>query len=122
MPTADLTSTQTLDTTNDSVVIVNYIEGIPGGRTLDVTGFTPDTISAGHVIIQEDSSGDYKPLPTSGTLPSGHSYAGILSASVKKDKPFASIMYRGTVNTAYAPYTIASAAQTALSLIKFINQ
>lgn len=121
MPTADLTSSQSLDTTNDSVVIVNYIEGIPGGRTLNVTGFTEDNISAGHVIIQETSSGDYKPLPTSGTLPSGHTYAGILAASIKTDKAFASIMYRGTVNTAYAPYTIAAAAQTALTLIKFIN-
>lgn len=122
MPTADLTSSQVLDTTNDSVVIVNYIEGIPGGRTLNVTGFSDTDISAGHVIIKETSSGDYKPLPTTGTLPSGHTYEGILAASIKTNKAFASIMYRGTVNTAYAKYTISDAAQAALSLIKFINQ
>ena len=41
MATANLSSRNTVYTTNDSVVIVKYIEGILGGRALDVEGF-PD--------------------------------------------------------------------------------
>lgn len=47
----------------DSVVISNYIEGVPGGRSLDVTGFTPTVIKAGHVVIKETSTGTRKPMP-----------------------------------------------------------
>lgn len=121
--TANLNSSQSVDTTNDSVVIVKHIEGIPGGRTLDVTGFADAEISAGHVIIRDDNSPkDYKPLPTSGTLPSNHSYVGILVASIKASIPQAAIMVRGTVNEAYCKYSVPAGAKTALSLIRFISE
>jgi hypothetical protein len=122
MATANLTTSQSVDTTNDSVVIVKYFEGIPGGRTLNVTGFADDEISAGHVIIKETSSGEYKPLAVTGTLPASHTYAGILVASIKKENAQAAIMVRGTVNEAYAKYAIPTAAKNALSLIRFISE
>jgi hypothetical protein len=51
----------------DSVTIVNYIEGIPCGRSLNVAGFAPKAIRAGHVVIKDRSrkDGDYKPMPVS---------------------------------------------------------
>lgn len=64
MATANLTNTgeQILDG-NDSIVIVENFETVRGGRTLDVTGFTPDVIKAGHMIIQPTAGGDFKPMP-----------------------------------------------------------
>ena len=120
MPTANLNSTpELIDTGRDSVVIVHNLETIPGGKTLDVTGFAPEVIQAGHVIIVETATGNHKPLPVNGTLPSGHTYRGILVASILKSKPFASVMVRGTVNEVAAPYSIATAVKTALPLIRF---
>lgn len=114
------------DTGNDSIVIVKVLEAIPGGKTLDVTGFTPDVIPAGHLIIEEDATGVVKPMPISGsnygTLPADHSYKGVLISSILKSKPFAGIMVRGTVNKNASPYGIASvltAVKAALPLIRF---
>lgn len=122
MATVNLTSKTSVDTTNDSVVIVKHIEGIPGGRTLDVTGFGDEEISAGHVIIKETATGEYKPLPVTGSLPASHTYAGILVSSLKTDKAQAAIMVRGTVNEAYCKYAVPSGAKTALTLIRFISE
>jgi hypothetical protein len=129
MAVADLTNEpQKIITGNDNIVIVDNFQSIRGGRTLDVTGFTPDVINAGHVIIKETSTGEYKPMPLNGAndayaaLPTGHTYAGILIASIPAKKPFAGILVRGTVNPAAAPYPmsgILAAVKTALPLIDF---
>lgn len=188
-------------TGNDSIVIKEYFEGIRGGKTLDVTGFAPDVIRAGHVIIQQTSNGEYKPMPVTGSgavstlgaitpgsgytdgahsnialtggsgsgatadivvtggvvtsvtivspgvdyagadslsaantiigggagsgfavvvstisedpvaydsLPGGHTYVGILVASILKKNPQAAIMVRGTVNPNTAPFPMTS--------------
>ena len=87
----------------DNIVIVNNFESIRGGRSLDVTGFEKPVIHAGHPIIRETATGDYKPLPLNatgdgfGALPAGHTYGGILIASIPREKAFAGIMVRGTV-------------------------
>ena len=50
----------TIDTGNDSIVIAEYLEGVPGGRTLDVTGFTSPVIQAGHIVIVETATKERK--------------------------------------------------------------
>jgi len=113
-----------VDTSKDSIVIINYIDGIPGGRTLDTTGITSEVLKAGHVIIKEDATGTHKPMPvtTAGaydTLQEGHSYVGVLAASILIAKPFAAILLRGTVNEVASPYAPTSDIKTALKHIIF---
>ena len=125
--TADLaTQGAGYDAGNDTIVVQKVLEAIPGGKTLDVSGFTPDVIPAGHLIIEEDSTGVVKPMPISGSnygsLPAGHSYKGVLISTILKSKPFAGIMVRGTVNKNASYYGIASvltAVKAALPLIRF---
>lgn len=215
MATANLANAATsIDTSKDSVIIQKVFDSIPGGRTLDVTGYGPAlagriatlgaitpgsgytngtytdvpltggagtnataditvaggavtavviksgganyavgnslsasntnlggagtgfaipvatintaeaevVIKAGHVIIKETATGEYKPMPIVGgaqygALPGGHTYAGILISTILVAKPFAGIMTNGRVNSAaaYYPYTvILSALKTAL--------
>ena len=116
----------TFDTANDSIVIVSNLETIPGGKTLDTTGFAPAVIPAGHLVIEETATGVLKPMPVSGTaygsLPANHTYKGVVVSSVLTTKPFVAIMVRGTVNKNASKYTISSvlsAAKTALPLIRF---
>jgi hypothetical protein len=119
-------------TGNDNIVIVKNFDSVSGGRTLDVTGFTPEVIKAGHVIIKETATKEYKPMPVDLTtdpnnpayaaLPAGHEYAGILIASILTKRPFAGIMIHGRVNPAAAPYPmtgILAAVKTALHSIDF---
>jgi hypothetical protein len=64
MPTANLNNTGiNVDASKDSIVIVDNFQSIRGGRTLDVEDFAPAVIPAGHVIIKETATGDYKPMP-----------------------------------------------------------
>lgn len=127
MAVANLNDTATtVDTSNDSIVIVDNFASIRGGATLDVTGFTPAVIKAGHVIIRNTTTGDFKPMPISGTayaaLPAGHEYAGVLINSILTKFPFAGILVQGTVNHLAGPYTITgilAAVKAALPLIDF---
>lgn len=104
--TADLNNESTvIDTSRDTVIIVDNFQSVRGGRTLDVTGYSPKTINAGHVIIKDTATGKiYKPLPvnTGATayeaLPEGYEYAHILINSILTAKPFAGLLVRGTVN------------------------
>jgi hypothetical protein len=129
MASPNLSNTgEIVSTGNDSIVIVDNFQSIRGGRSLDVTGYGLDVIQAGHVIIMQTSNKEYKPMPLAvgnaayDALPAGHTYTGILIASILTKKPFAGIMVRGTVNPAAAPFpmtTILSAVKTALPLIDF---
>jgi hypothetical protein len=131
MATANLANaSSTVDTSLDSVVIVDNFQSIRGGRTLVVGSFPDAVIKAGHPIIVETATGDHKPFPIAsgalGTLPTGHTYAGILISSILAAKPFAGIMVRGTVNpTAFGtasgyPYTsILTALKAALPNVDF---
>src|SRR5690606_2852959 len=115
MPQANLTRRpgQSIDTSADTIVIALHLEGVPGGRTLDVEGFTdkgvvPDVIKGGHIIIEEDATGVHKPLSTNGdgtayaALPANHSYKGVLYGTILTADPRAAIMVRGRVNTGAA--------------------
>ena len=118
-----------VDVGYDSVTIVANLEDIPGGKTLDTTGFAPEVIKAGHLVIVETATGVYKPMPVNTgqtayeALTAGHTYAGVVVASVLTAKPFVAIMVRGTVNEqAFANnggFATPSGAKTALSLIRF---
>lgn len=105
----------------DDIVIRKYGAGIKGGRILDVDGFAPDTIRAGHVVIRgKDTDGNdvFKPLNVSEgnyvSLPQNYEYAGVVVASVPTAEPLVSIMYDGEVNDIASPYPITTALKTAL--------
>ena len=139
MPQADLTRRpeQVINTSADTIVIVELIEDIPGGRTLDTAGFTvagaaPEVIKGGHVIIEETATKVHKPLSTNAAgdayaaLPAGHKYKGVLFGTILTADPRASIMVRGRVNTEAATNAqglpaYPAAAVTALPLINFAN-
>lgn len=115
-----------IETNKDSIVIVDNFQSIRGGRTLDVTGFAPAIINAGHIIIRETATGELKPMPVASgafdALPTGHTYHGILINTIQTAKPMAGILVRGTVNPSAMPYTVSSilaALKTALPLIDF---
>lgn len=47
----------------DGIVVVNNYTSKRGGVSLNVTGFPLPNIRAGHVIIKETSTGEFKPMP-----------------------------------------------------------
>lgn len=113
-------------------MIQKFIEDIPGGRSLDVSGLPEEdkVVLAGHVIIRETATKEYKALGYAGdayvTLPADHEYAGILYVSIRKDEALASIMVRGTVNEKAAVDAqglpeYQQEAKDALDLIRFVE-
>ncbi|MBP6424165.1 MAG: hypothetical protein KA278_00525 [Flavobacterium sp.] len=124
--TANLSNNKSqVDSSMDSVVIVLNLETIVGGKTLNTTGFNEEYIKSGHVVVEETSTGALKPLNVSDgayvALPGGHTYKGIVSATVLTAKPFVSVLVRGSVNKVAAPFTIPAGAITALPLIRFVQ-
>jgi hypothetical protein len=69
-----------IETGKDSIVIVDNGYSIRGGRSLNVVGFAPAVIRAGHVIIQETSTGEYKPMPATEANTSGVATFGTIVA------------------------------------------
>lgn len=88
----------------DGIIIPNNYTSKRGGASLNVTGYPLPNIRAGHVIIKETATGDFKPMPlaagnlTYGTLPTGHTYYGHAVQSVLTAKAMVGIMYNGEVN------------------------
>ena len=114
------------DMGNEGIVIQKVVDTVPGGRTLDVTGFAPTFIPQGHLIIEETSTGVLKPMPISGTayaaLPASHTYKYVLMAGIPTAKPFAGLLRIGTVNWKASKYdmtSILSAVKTAIPSIYF---
>jgi hypothetical protein len=101
-----------IDTTYDNIVIVNNSFSIRGGYSLNLTGFTPTIIVAGHPVIEETSTGQLKPMPISGTafaaLPAGHTYVGVTIHTDLAVRPMAGVMTHGVVN--HLAFTAAQAA------------
>lgn len=115
---------------NDNIVIRDSFETIRGGRSLDVTGYPLPNVYAGHVVIVEDSTKTYKPFPVNndgtayGSLPAGHTIAGILRATIPTKKAFAAIVVRGSVNPAASVIPmdgILSSVKASLPLITFFE-
>ncbi len=121
--------TKEINDSLDSIVIVNALGDVPGGRTLDVSGVASDTtvIAAGHVIVKT-SAGVHKPLGVTdgayASLGEGESYVGILKASILVEDPRAAIVTIGQVNAGAAakavgaPYT--TAIKSGLPHIQFL--
>lgn len=121
--------THEINDTLDSIVIVNALGDVPGGRTIDVSGVAEGTtvIAAGHVIVKT-ADGTHKPLGVTGNayaaIATGETAVGILKASVLVSDPRAAIMTIGQVNAAAAakavgaPYT--DAIKKALPHIQFL--
>lgn len=114
-----------IDTSNDSIVIRKILLDIPGGKTLDVSGYTPTdgVLRAGHILIEQTSNKEVKPLDVSAgayvALPTGHTYKGVLIATILKAKPQAAVMLGGDVNEVASPYPVPAGAKTALTHILF---
>lgn len=108
-------------------VIRSYIDTVKGGATLDTTGYTPDTIKAGHVIIKVTDNGKdiYKPMPLSGeaydSLPANHVYVGINIHDIPTDEPFAAVLTIGEVNDKLVPYPMDSIMSAFKSAVPTIN-
>lgn len=122
MSTANLSKTgEVIGFGHDSVVIVNYVGGIPGGRTLDVTDFAPEVIKAGHIVIRSTVDETvFKPMPVSGdayaSLPADYEYVGVTVNSASKELPFVGIMIDGTFNDVAAPYPLTAEMKAALKV------
>lgn len=106
MATTNLSNTPvTIQDGKDGLVVVNNYTSKRGGASLDVTGFAPLNIRAGHVIIK-DASGNFKPMPVTGTgastayaaLPANHTYAGHAVNTVLTAKAMVGVMYHGEIN------------------------
>lgn len=115
--------TYDVESSKDSIIIVKSLADIPGGRTLDVTGFDEDYIGAGH-LIAKNANGNFVPLPISeGEYIedlTGLELVGVLKITVPIDKPFAPIVTMGQVNAAASPYTVTDALKALLPNINFI--
>jgi hypothetical protein len=116
-----------VDDGNDSKVIIRDLADIPGGRALDVSAWSADTIKAGHIIKHNTSTGAYAPLGITGSnndtydsLGDHEEYAGVLKVSVLKTKAFAAIMTMGEVNVAASPYAVSDTIKAGLPQIKFL--
>lgn len=104
---------------DDSIIIIQNDYDIPGGKVLDTTGFSDMYIHAGHGVIQEDGTENYKPLPVSGTIPAGHTAVGVVIATVPTAQPAVGVMIHGVVNNAATKYTLNSAFIAATSRILY---
>ena len=113
----------------DSIIIRHFGDGIKGGMVLDMTGFTPEILKCGHVIIK-NANDTYKPMPLNeaGTaytsLPANHSYVGfaIHNCEWAKEGSLVGIITDGEVNDQALPYdfsTIAAAFKAAVPTIRF---
>lgn len=107
--------------------VIKVFADIRGGKTLDVSSYSPTdlTIKEGHVIIEETSTGELKPLNVASNayvaLPVGHTYRGVLTADILKAMPMAGITISAIVNDALAPYPISDAIKAVLGNINFIK-
>ncbi|MCL7987736.1 hypothetical protein M8998_07280 [Sphingobacterium sp. lm-10] len=94
-----------VDASKDTVIVTKNLESVRGGRALDVTGFAPKVVNAGHVIITDTATKKiFKPMPVNAagdayeTLPDGYEYAHVQINTVLTSKAAAGLLIRGTVN------------------------
>lgn len=127
MPTANLNRKQVeVNDGLDSIVIVKDLGDIPGGRSLDVSGVASDVeyLRSGHILVKNDTDNSVSPLGVSEgayvALPSGHSYLGVLKASIPVKDARAAILTVGQVNAAASPYPVTAEIKAGLPNIQFL--
>lgn len=112
----------------DPIVIRHYEYGVQGGKVLNTDGYSEEFIRAGHVVIKNNTTGAYKPMPLNeektgyASLPAGHTYVGVVVATIPTAEPFAGILTSGEVNDVASPYpvdAIKSAFLAAVPTIRF---
>lgn len=114
------TDSSNIDTSNDSIVIVDNDRSIRGGKTLDVDGWNDDVIPGGHVIIKETATGDYKPMPATEGRTAGAATVDTLVAGTGytngtyENVPLRSVT--GTGSGALATVTVAGTVVTAVDI------
>lgn len=105
-----------------SVVITDPGTGYKAGDTLSAAAADIGTGGSGFAIGVASVDGSSS---TYNSLPGGHTYAGILIATIDTDLPFAGIMVRGTVNELASPYPVTSIKSAFLTatqnLIRFTS-
>lgn len=110
----------------DSIVIVNDLGDVPGGRTIDTSRLAEDVtvVKSGHILIKEDATENVAALGVSDgnyeTLPEGYSYLGVLKATVLKKDPRGAILTIGQVNAAASPYPVTETIMKGLPMIQFL--
>ena len=127
MPTANL-NRKSIEVNDglDSIVIVKDLGDIPGGRSLDVSGVAADVeyLRAGHILVKNDATKAVSPLGVSEgayvALPSGHTYLGVLKASIAVKDARAAILTVGQVNAAASPYPVTADIKAGLPNIQFL--
>lgn len=124
MAIANLSSTvATYDDGLDSIAVIDSFRTIRGGRTLDVTGYTPLIIRAGHIIIQATATGQYKPMPVTGVNSIGglgivNAGAGYTPTAAGSSVTYAAVALTGGTGTgATANITVTGGMVSAVVLV-----
>lgn len=105
------------DVGNDGLVIVKNLEVIPGGKTLDTTGFLPAVIKEGHVLIRKTSDGSIKPMPLlgSGTI---ESLGGLVGGETYTNGSYTDVALTGGSGAgATANITVAGTVVTIVTIV-----
>lgn len=129
MPTANLTREKIeLNDGLDSIVVVQSLSEIPGGRTLDVSGLGEDvtSVKSGHILVIDEKTKHVSPLPLSngayGAVAKGKKVYGVLKCSVLKRDPRASIITAGQINVAASPAPVSAEIKAALPRIDWLYE
>lgn len=120
MAFVDLTTKKNSNPINgkDEIVIRKRLAFYDGGRSLDVTGVTEEALYAGHIIVQDATTKELKPLAVDGdnfAAPSeGQTIVGVLGSSIFTKKAFATILVAGVIGEGAMPYKMTPEVKTAL--------
>lgn len=108
---------QNVITGNDNIVIIDNLQSVRGGRSLDMTGYPYDFLHAGHVIIK-DADGEYKPMPLTGDG-SIVSLGTIVAGTLYTDGTYTGVALTGGTGTgAEATIVVEDGAVTKVTITK----
>ncbi len=106
---------QNVITGNDNIVIIDNLQSVRGGRSLDMTGYPHDFLHAGHVIIK-DAAEEYKPMPITGEG-SIVSLGTIVPGTLYTDGTYTGVALTGGTGTgAVATIVVADGAVTKVTI------